>query len=321
MKKIIISIILILILFISAITIYKFKYFKEEEKHYYVNFEIKNKKKDLVDSDVLDNITYKDKIITENLLSTNYNFFDDKQSITGKIYIDEKDKNLYITDEVSDSIFKVATTKFKTMYVKDYEYETIYIYLISEDDKLYFLELSESDITKVHLEEITVNYKITNFVDLDFESDMYQPGNTIFVLAENGKIYDIGSATRYREDITSIFNNIYVYGDKTMSNVYGYMLEDGNNNYYKIKNVLYITEKGDFLDENTLVIITEDNKLLLLEGDGSYVYEFDQKIKNINSDIKYPYVDGNITITFEDEYKVDLVGRCSQYYCMNEFVE
>lgn len=320
MNKKLVSIIIILILFVVILSIYKYNCYDTKNEHYFDYTEIKNIKRDVEKSEVIDKDIYSDKIINENLLSIDYNFFYNEESITGKVYIG-LDKYLYITDINNNSVYRVSSTKFKTLYAKDYEYEVVYIYLISMDNKLYFMELGQNDIRQVHIEEITANLGITNFVEIDFTSDMYQPGNTLFVLAENGNIYDIGSATRYREDIVSLFNNIYVYGDKTMSNVSGYMLEDKNGDYYKIKYIFYTSADNEFTTENTIIIITEDNKFLYVDGDVTHVYEFDKKVSAIEFDVYYPYITGNLKIKFEDDFEMKFKARCNEYFCINEFVE
>lgn len=324
-KNITLGVIAIFVVFFVLITINKINYNLNEKKdeNFYKYTEIKNRKRNLVNNDINDINdveVYSDKIIYDKNLLINYNYFCEDQSITGKIFIDNNNY-LYITSINENRIKKVSTEKFKTMYVKDYEYEGIYVYLISKDDKLYILSLENNNIDEVKIEEISLNYKVKNFVDIEFKHDMFVPGNTLFILCDNDKIYDIGSATRYSEDVVSIFNSIYVYDDKTMSNVYGQMLEDKGENYYKIKYVFFTITDSNIVDKEKVVIITEDDKFLYVDNDLIYVYEFSEKVDSIKFDTNYPYVDGNLHISFKNGYNVDLVARCSEYYCVNEFAE
>lgn len=317
MKKILITLILILIIFLVGLTVYKYKYYDVYHKYSFEYIEIDNPKKDVVYSDTLDSETYAENIITNNLLSINYSSKHDNESIEGRAYIGA-DKYLYLSDSNSVYSHRVDTIKFKTMYMNDYQYKDLYvlIYLLTEDNKLYFLELTENDVTKAHLEEIDSNVNFTNFVDISYNMDKYKTRNTIFVLGENGWIYDIGSASRYDKDIISIFDTIYVYSDKTMSNIYGNMLEDKEGNYYKIKYIFYTNGTNDLIESNPIIIITEDNKLICIYSDMSYVYELDTKVKSVDFDVKLPYKEGNLQIVLEDDYIVNFKALCSEYYCI-----
>lgn len=321
MKKIKV-ILIFLIIFVIGLTIYKYKYYDNHgnNSHYFEYTEIKNKKRDVIQSEILDKDKYADKIITENILYKDYSFSNDEGSINGKIYIGT-DKKLYITNEVDNSAYNVSSDKYKTLYVKDYQYEGIYVYLLTEDGRLSIMELTENDITKAVVNQYTVNLKLTNFVDIEFKSDKFKPGNTMFVLAENGKIYDINSATRYNEDIVSLFNTIYVYGDKTMSNVYGEMLEDKDGNYYKIKNIFWVVDGNDFIKNRIPIILTEDNKFLYMDFEFMNVYEFSKKVTKMDFKAALPYEKDELIVTFDDDYEVKLNVYCSNYYCVNDFVE
>lgn len=320
--KVIIIILIILIIFVIGLTIYKYKYYdnRGNNSHYFEYTEIKNKKRDVIQSEILDKDKYADNIITENVLYKDYSFSNDKGSINGKIYIGA-DKKLYITNEGDNSVYNVSSDKYKTLYVKDYQYEGVYVYLLTEDGMLSIMELTENDITKAVVNQYTVNLKLTNFVEIEFKSDKFKPGNTMFVLAENGKIYDFNSATRYNEDIVSLFNTIYVHGDKTMSNVYGNMLEDKDGNYYKIKNIFWVVDDNNFVKNRIPIIITEDNKFLYMDFEFMNVYEFSKKVTKMDFKATLPYEKDELIVTFEDNYEVKLNAYCSDYYCINMFVE
>ena len=142
--------------------------------------------------------------------------------------------------------------------------------------------------------------------------------DVLYLIFVNNKII---SATRYSEDVVSIFNSIYVHDGKTMSNVYGQILEDKGENYYKIKYVFFTITDSDIVDKEKVIIITEDDKFLYVNNDLIYVYEFSEKVESIKFDTNYPYTDGNLHISFENGYSADLIARCSEYYCINEFSE
>lgn len=317
MKKILITLTLILSVFVVGISIYKFKFYDTSQNYNFDYIDIENIKRDIVYSDKLDSETYSENIIVDNLLSINYSSEHDGKTIEGTAYIGE-DKYLYLSDNKDTEPYRVDTIKFKTMYMKDYQYSDLYviIYLLTEDNKLYFLELTENDVKKAHLEIIESNIVLTNFVNISYNMDKFKTRNTLFMLGENGKIYDVGSGSRYTKDITSIFDTIYVYNDKTMSNIYGNMLEDKEGNYYKIKYAFYTYGDNALIESEPIIIITEDNKLLCIYSDMSYVYELDLKVKDINFDEIKPYVAGNLQVLLENDYQFDFNAACSEYYCM-----
>lgn len=317
MKKKLIILTMILGVFVVGLSIYKFRFYDTSQNYNFDYRGIENKKSDIVYSDKLDSETYSENIIVDNLLSINYSSEYDGKSIEGTAYIGE-DKYLYLLDNKDSEPYRVDTIKFKTMYMNDYKYDNLYvvIYLLTEDNKLYFLELTENDVKKAHLEIIESNIVLTNFVNISYNMDSFKTRNTLFMLGENGYIYDVGSASRYTKDITSIFDTIYVYSDKTMSNIYGNMLEDKEGNYYKIKYAFYTYGDNVLIESDPIVIITEDNKLLCIYSDMSYVYELDLKVKNINFDEINPYVAGNLQVVLENGYQFDFKAFCSEYYCM-----
>lgn len=317
MKKTIVISILILSVFVIGLSIYKFKYYDTNHNYSFDCIDIENRKRDIVYSDKLDSETYANNIIIDNILSINYSSKYDGKTIEGTAYIGE-DKYLYLSNTSSINPYRVDTIKFKTMYMNDYQYNDLYviIYLLSENNELYFLELTENDVEKAHLEIIESNAEFTNFVDISYNMDKFKTSNTLFMLGSNGWIYDIGSASRYDKDVISIFDILYVYSDKTMSNIYGNMLEDKEGNYYKIKYVFYTSGDNNLIEANPIIIITEDNKLLCIYGDMSYVYELNMRVKKVNFTGINPYIIDNLQIILENGHQFDFNAFCSEYYCV-----
>lgn len=315
---ILLSLLVILVAFIIFITVYKFKFSsKNKEKYYFTWTSVERKKENNYFDDNLDKDKYDDYIIKENNLKIEYTFFDSENSIKGQIYIGT-DKYLYISDINRDLIYRASTNKFRTMYTKSIHYEEgIYIYLISEDNKLYSLELTSNDITKAALNQINTSMEVMNFVDLEFLKDINDTPNTLFVLANDGNIYDIASKIRYDENIKILYNNLYVFNDNTMTNEYGKILESNDNTPYKIKYIFQTYDDNKFSGKNTKIIITEDNNLLYIEDEIDYVYQFNKYVKDINFDVYYPYIKGNLKLTFDDDSFVELSAECNQYFCVN----
>lgn len=323
-RKITIIIILILALITLALTIYakKEKNIKPVEEHKFLyHNKLSNAKKDLIYSDTLDKDTYSNEIINEQRTNINYNFYDDKKSIVGKIYIDD-DKYLNITNTNENDILRLPGIKFRTMYLKEVKYnDGIYLWLISEDNDLYCVSLTSNNIKETKLTKIDTKYKVLNFTNLNFDSDLLPSGNTLFVLEEDGNIYEITSGLRYTSEIKSIFDNILVFKDNTIANIYGNVFENKEGKLYKIKYVFNSKPSEVLKNHEALLIITDDNKLIsaLYDEKLNYVHEFSKKIKSINFEKNVPFVNGKLIITFEDDYNLEFDAYCSAYYCINKF--
>lgn len=328
-KKIfLITVISLVTVLLISLTIYKFVYYKEptnkdtnkviSKDHYFIKNEILEMKKNSTNSEK-DKDIYSENIITNIVKTTDYNYFSTGGSISGKIYIGE-DKYIYITENNSNVTYRVSTTKFKTIYVNDFDYSNgIYIALLSEDNKIYCMALSGNDITKAEVVPAYTSLTgVTNFVNINLDSDMYGDGNTIFVLTQDGNIYDVASGIRYNKDIISLYNKLFVFKDASMTNMWGEQIQDKNKQNYKIKYIFYTKGDSNFVEKNTIIVVTEDDRLIYFDKDIYNVYEFNKKVKNIKFNKNMPYVEGNLEITFEDNYKVNLKVSSNEYFALNK---
>ncbi len=327
MKNKLIYVIIFLFVILIGITIYKYKvYDKNEKKHYFIPMMPSNmrsprvKVTSNVKEEEKDKDTYKDLIIKENILEIEYTYIDNNKSITGKIYIDDN-KNLYITDIVNKKIYKPSNVKFKTMFKKDYQYKNIYIYLISEDNNLYFLQLTNNDINKTSVTQIFMPGKIYNFTKLEYTLDAFPNSNSLFVLADDGNVYDVATLIRYNKNILSMFDDFYVYDDNTITDVYGNVIVDKDNNLYKIKYAFVTFDNNTFSGSNTKLIITDNNDLIYEKDNAQVMGLFNKKVKDISFDEKVVGKAGKLIITFKDNYKIKLDAACNKYFCINEIEE
>ena len=327
MKNKLIYVIIFLFVILIGITIYKYKvYDKNEKKHYFIPMMPSNmrsprvKVTSNVKEEEKDKDTYKDLIIKENILEIEYTYIDNNKSITGKIYIDDN-KNLYITDIVNKKIYKPSNVKFKTMFKKDYQYKNIYIYLISEDNNLYFLQLTNNDINNTSVTQIFMPGKIYNFTKLEYTLDAFPNSNSLFVLADDGNVYDVATLIRYNKNILSMFDDFYVYDDNTITDVYGNVIVDKDNNLYKIKYAFVTFDNNTFSGSNTKLIITDNNDLIYEKDNAQVMGLFNKKVKDISFDEKVVGKAGKLIITFKDNYKIKLDAACNKYFCINEIEE
>lgn len=322
-KYILFFIIIILIIFIIILTLYKFKKSDNNEINddiIYSTYYPSNSKKDLKYDDILDEEVYAD-YIEEPMTSVNYTIINDLKSITGKIYID-KNNDLHITDDIEDIDKVISELKFKDLKPLESDtYNALYIYLISNDNKLYYMMLDSNNIYDAAVYEIEMNKPVLSFSDISYDNDVSPSASTLFVLCDDGNIYEVASRLRYHNNIKLVFGSVMVYEDNTMSNIYGKMFEDKNGNYYKIKYIFNALESDNFLDKPVGIIITEDNQLIVSILDEEYrrINVANKKLKNIEFDKKAPFVTGKLKLEFEGGKKMEFDANCSVYYCINNF--
>lgn len=265
-----------------------------------------NRKKHLVEENIIDKDVYQKNIITNILTDFSYN--------NGNVVININDNNeLVINDKIVSNDLKFKTLYDKIVFNGDKEY----LFLISNDNKLYNLSLTEINIDNniFPLTELVTVGNVLNFVDINFDSDSDKTNNLIFILLDNGKIYEAFSGLRYNSKIKLLFDNILVYQDKTISNVSGYIFKDENNNEYKIKYAFMTKENND----DVILIITEDNKMFF-----GYVKEqlFNYYVKKmVVKDILYDnnnYMSkGLLKVYYEDDSVEEYEAICSKNYCVN----
>ena len=314
-NKMIATLIVILVLIIIVIGIYKINLNHKpvnNAKKEKITYELKNYISDEI-NETVDEIKYKDNIIYENLLSIDFNFYHESKSITGKFYIDEN-KLLHIVDKTNNETdIIISNNKFKTMYTKEFVYDSgIFIYLLTEDGKLFEAELTSNNIKNVKLIDFFLNYKIKNFVNLNFKTDVSPSAIGLLVLADDGNIYDVFTGIRYTENLTSLFDMIYVTNDNKIINRYGKILEN-NEQQYKIK---YVYMNYDSTESAEILIVTEDNKLLVHNYlKENFVEEYVSKVKNLSFDVEYPFEVSNLRIEFENNEKKEFKAACSIFYC------
>lgn len=317
-KKVIIIVIITIIICLSILTIYKYKFYKQSDNsNHFTSIKLQSYINNEGEDKNFDKTKYINNIINKSFLSINYEFYDNDESVYGKVFIND-DGYLYITDSNKNIAKKLSIIKFKTMYKTKYEYSNIYIYLISNDKKLYYIELASNDITKAKVELLAQNYKIENFVNLEFKTDKYGSPNNLFVLADDGYIYDVASDIIYNEDIISLYNKFYILNDFTISNVYGKMLTDKNSKKYKIKYCFFIDAGNDLIDKNEIIFITQDNKLIYVSEDKKELKEFNNLVKDISYKEEYPYIKSDLVITFNDNSKMSFEASCNEYFCINK---
>ena len=321
-KKILIFIIIVLVIFISFLSIYKFN-----GDNSVVNTDLafttlnpKNKKIDLKYDYELDEEKYKEYIL-DDVKTINFTMYRNDKSVEGRIYIDNE-KKLHITDDLLNYDNTISNLKVKTIKADENDmFDAMYVYLITEDKKLFYMSLKSNNVYDAEIYEIFTNRPVLGFSDISYENDISPSSNTLFVLCDDGNIYEVSSGLRYHENIKLIFDNIMIYEDNTISNVYGGMFEDENGKYYKIKYIFNVAQSDTFLGKEVLIIITEDNEAIIALKPDRYmeIHVADTKVKTVEFEPKFPFVLGKLTLVFENGKRFELQANCSTYFCINEF--
>ena len=320
-KKLCILGIVVILIFVLSISIYKFKSSgSNSNKIHYFKYNSINEQYSS-DNKFYDFEGNKKYIINEKITSIDYSYYHEGNVVSGQIYIGE-DKYLYITDSYKNDFCIVSAVKFKTMYVKDSEFNYgVFVYLISEDNELYLMMLKSNDIRDVMISRHNGNMRYTNFTSARITYDKYEDYNAVFALATDGYMYDVNSGLLYDSNRIALYNSLYVQSDRTMTNMAGNIIKSKDNVNYKIKYIFDTYENNKFIDDNKIIIVTEDNKFIYFDDNMENVYEFSKKVSNVDFDVYYPYVEGNLKVTFEDGYNVSFKASCNQYFCVNDFAE
>lgn len=179
------------------------------------------------------------------------------------------------------------------------------------------LSLDKIENSDIFLTKVVTNSNVLNFVNINYNSDLDNTQNLVFVLLDNGNIYEAFSDLRYNPNFKIIFDNVMVYPDKSMSNVSGYIFKDSNGNDYKIKYIITTKEKGI---DDVIIIITEDNKFIFgyVKEQLQIIYEKTSKVTNVVCDTASPFTEGNLKVYFEDKHIEFYKASCSKYFCINK---
>lgn len=324
-NKILIILIIFFIVFLISITIYKSIYRDNSSNNRsskpsmpLQEIKLLNNKKELVYDTVLDEEKYKDYIIEEIVEVIPYSYLTDEKSITGEIYLD-KNNLLHISNEIDKEDKIISDIKFKTLYLLDSnDYNGIYIYLISLTNKLYYFALHDNELKDMDIKPISTRYPVMNFTNISYENDISPSGSTLFVLEQDGNIYEIASDTRYHENIKLLFDSLLVYDDNTVANIYAKVYRNSEGKEFKAKYLLN-AEASDFIRMPTMIMITEDNEVVFIsQVDYNYEYIYYSKLKDIKYESNYPFTSSKLNLTFENNNSLEFSAYCSLWYCPNE---
>ncbi len=240
-------------------------------------------------------------------------FKSEEKNFYGKAYIDSNMK-LHFKNENSGEDKIVSDINFIDLYVKTYEYGNgSFVFAISEDKELYSFNITSAELDN-KMVKFDIDYKAENFVNIEFILVEYPSKWTVFVQTDDGRIVDAFSDIPYDEYIREIYNDVYVLKDRSLSTPFGETFKDSNSNNYKIKGAFKVLDGKGFIPDKSIVILTEDNKLIYITSELDKLYEYSLKVENITGDTYDTFVEINLEISFENGYKVNLVGETSSFY-------
>ena len=298
-KKILIPLLITMILLLFALIIYVLINKNAENKINIKDTANKILVEERIRNRVIEDedIDFSDDIINDIVTSYSY---DDNGAIRN-IEIND-DKLLNIDDEIIDE-----SIKFKTLYDKIIEHNGInYLFLISEDDELYSLNL-----TNLLLEYIVLDTKITNFTNLKYDGDTSSDDlkqRYILVYGDDEKVYDAFSTLKYTKSQIMLFDSLLIYDDNVI-NSSGYFITKKDDGNYKFKYIL-MTD-----DNSELIFITEDDKYIFsyTSENFEYIYEIPVKISNVS----YDKNTNDLNVIFENKKEINSKASCNKYFCFD----
>lgn len=292
LKILFIVLIVMVLVFVGYLTYYKYKNETSENK---IKSKIEMKDYRTDDNYVANADNYKDNIYND--VTLNYDFYINDESNNGRIYIDGNRKLNITLNSITKNI--IENSKFNTLYKeKDIDDSVLNVYALSEDSKLYHITLIENDVDKLNITEMSKGVVVSNITDLKLKGYLNIPINSIVVVTSDGYLYDVVCQRIYDEKIINVYDEYLLYGDKTISDLYGKMITS-NGNYVKVKNIIVLNETDKFEKNPNVIIITDDNRIVYI--DNEKLYEYGKVISKIEYSDK-------IKITFTDKSKMELNG-------------
>lgn len=301
MKK---NIIYIILLIVILLVIYILNIRTENENKYIIN-NIGSEKK--YDYGINYKEEYKEYIINDNIKEVSYSIANETDVMYGRVYISSNNK-LYITDELNNKTYLLLDEEVLTIYNPFEDITMCSIYAITKGGELYHVGLSQPYIKEKYSKKIELEYKVTNFTNLKFNSYNNAVYDSVVVLTDDGNMYDTSSLTVYNPNSLNVFGKYLIHVSNEISNFNSEFFVDKDNNYYKVKTIIISNNPINELEGNpTIVIITEDNKL---------IYTFENKVYEYSENVKKIRIDNNNKIILEfEKYKIDIDG----YYDLNYY--
>ncbi len=305
-KKVLILLIALFIIVLS-ITIYA-AFFRE--KNVYDDGESPLKLDEKID--LISNIDYlneyKDNVINDNNTLFEFDIILDKDSLYGKIYLDEE-KFPHIVNTKTNQDYKFMNIKFKTLYqIATLGVQKLEAYGITENGDVYRFILDDASINSIKYYKMNNIANASKFTNLKVEC--YECSILgMVVLGDDNKMYDVDSGLLYRPDYKKYYDKYIVFPDDTITNYDGRRFLDFDGYFVEIAGFIVYEDSDVFLkNSNGVLIVAKDGFLMYLYDNNLYM--FDKAAINIDND----YEKNTVNIEFFDKTKKSLKGYYKGYH-------
>ena len=305
-KKVLILLIALFIIVLS-ITIYA-AFFRE--KNVYDDGESPLKLDEKID--LISNIDYlneyKDNVINDNNTLFEFDIILDKDSLYGKIYLDEE-KFPHIVNTKTNQDYKFMNIKFKTLYqIATLGVQKLEAYGITENGNVYRFILDDASINSIKYYKMNNIANASKFTNLKVEC--YECSILgMVVLGDDNKMYDVDSGLLYRPDYKKYYDKYIVFPDDTITNYDGRRFLDFDGYFVEIAGFIVYEDSDVFLkNSNGVLIVAKDGFLMYLYDNNLYM--FDKAAINIDNE----YEKNTVNIEFFDKTKKSLKGYYKGYH-------
>lgn len=304
-KKVLILLIALFIIVLS-ITIYA-AFFREKKVYDDGESPLKlDEKIDLISNiDYLNE--YKDNVINDNNTSFEFDIILDKDSLYGKIYLDEE-KFPHIVNTKTNQDNKFMNIKFKTLYqIATLGVQKLEAYGITENGDVYRFILDDVSINSIKYYKMNNIANASKFTNLKVEC--YECSILgMVVLGDDNKMYDVDSGLLYRPDYKKYYDKYIVFPDDTITNYDGRRFLDFDSYFVEIA--------GFIVYEDTDTFLKNSNGVLIVGKDGFLMYLYDNNLSMFDKaaiSIDNDYANNTVNIEFFDKTKKSLKGNYKNY--------
>ena len=304
-KKVLILLIALFIIVLS-ITIYA-AFFREKKVYDDGESPLKlDEKIDLISNiDYLNE--YKDNVINDNNTSFEFDIILDKDSLYGKIYLDEE-KFPHIVNIKTNQDNKFMNIKFKTLYqIATLGVQKLEAYGMTENGDVYRFILDDVSINSIKYYKMNNIANASKFTNLKVEC--YECSILgMVVLGDDNKMYDVDSGLLYRPDYKKYYDKYIVFPDDTITNYDGRRFLDFDGYFVEIA--------GFIVYEDTDTFLKNSNGVLIVGKDGFLMYLYDNNLSMFDKaaiSIDNDYANNTVNIEFFDKTKKSLKGNYKNY--------
>ena len=316
MKKkrnfVLIILIILVISFFIGISFYKFEIFDKnidkENENYIIN-DFGNERVYKYDIDYTKE--YGENILTETVSEIEYSMAYEENVLYGKVFIGS-DKKLYLSNELYKKNYLLLDEEIETLYNAGVGLNICSVYAITKSGELYHVGLVQPVISSYFAEKIDIEEKVINFTNLSLNMYLGGSSTSVIVYTSDGNMYDAITSISYNPNTVNVMDKYIIYETDYISNTNREFLVNSEEEPYKA-NIVALANKPikELEGSPTLIIVTQNNKLIYTYNDKTYEYKEDVKIIGVDEE-------RNIVIIFENDDTIIFPGTYdSNYYAVS----